>query len=380
MAKGAGDEYWASPNLPSKVKHCIMKKYVPIFLGRTSVVSGKVLVLDGYAGRGTYEDGSPGSAGMLLQWALDRKQHGPRPVDYILRFYEKDRKNYSYLQPLVDQYKSQGVDVVAERADVVRHLPEVVQQSAGIPLFLFVDPTGVGLPFDDLVAALNRPRNARGWPPTEALINLSYDAIRRIGGHVTSPSPNQKTMATLDEAMGGDWWRGYFVDGVTHEAVEGVVAEFIERLGHSVGPGTFVASIPVRRDTHQKPLYSLVFVTRNHRAEWHIGDIAAKCLDEGRIAADEAAGRLAISARRKDLEDAAIGDLEANLLKLSEQLGVEYPVGDYAEQIFGDHWGEVGEVAVKRAIKSLHAKGLTPSTGVGGKTENLRFAPRLPDQ
>lgn len=44
MAKGAGDEYWASPNLPSKIKHCMMKKYVPIFLGRTSVVSGKVLV------------------------------------------------------------------------------------------------------------------------------------------------------------------------------------------------------------------------------------------------------------------------------------------------------------------------------------------------
>lgn len=195
--------------------------------------------------------------------------------------------------------------MVAERADVVRRLPEVVQQSAGIPLFLFVDPTGVGLPFDDLVAALNRPRNARGWPQTEALINLSYDAIRRIGGHVTSPSPNQKTMATLDEAMGGDWWRGYFVDGVTHEAVEGVVAEFVGRLGHSVGPGTFVASIPVRRDTHQKPLYSLVFVTRNHRAEWHIGDIAAKCLDEGRIAADEAAGRLAMSRRWPSRSDTA---------------------------------------------------------------------------
>jgi three-Cys-motif partner protein len=377
MAKGAGDDYWASPNLPSKIKHCMMQKYVPIFLGRTSAVSGKVLVLDGYAGRGTYEDGSPGSAGMLLQWALERKEYGRRPVDYILRFYEKDPKNFSYLGPLVDQYKSQGVDVVAERADVVRHVPNVVDEANGIPLFLFVDPTGVGLPFDDLVAALNRPRNARGWPPTEALINLSYDAIRRIGGHVTSVSPNENTMVTLDEAMGGDWWREHFVDGVTHEAVEDVVAEFISRLGHFVGPGAFIASIPVRRDTHHKPLYSLVFVTRHHRAQWHIGDIAAKCLDEGRIAADEAAGRLALSPRRTDLENAAIGDIEANLLALSEQFGVEYPVGDYSEQIFGDHWGEVGEVIVRRAIKSLHAKGLTPSTGVGGKVEDLRFAPKL---
>jgi three-Cys-motif partner protein len=375
VAKGAGDEYWEGPNLPSMIKHCMMKKYVPIFLGRTSAISGKVLVLDGYAGRGTYEDGSPGSAGMLLQWALDRKQHGIKPVDYILRFYEKDRTNFSYLKPLVDDYRSKGIDAVAQRADVVRHLPEVVEEAAGIPLFLFVDPTGVGLPFDDLVTALNRPRNAGGWPPTEALINLSYDTIRRIGGHVTSDSPIEATMDTLDEALGGNWWREYFAEGVTSGAVEDVVAEFISKLGAATGPGTFIASIPVRRDTHHKPLYSLVFVTRNHRAEWHIGDIAAKCLDEGRIAADEAAGRLELGARRKDLEDAALPDIETNLLRLVAQVG-EVPVGDYAEHIFGDHWGEVGERVVRRAIKSLHAKGLTPSTGVGSeKTENLKIAP-----
>jgi three-Cys-motif partner protein len=375
MAKGAGEEYWASPNLPSQIKHCLMRKYVPIFLARTSKRGGKVLVLDGYAGRGTYDDGSLGSAGMLMQWALDRKQNATTPVDYILRFYEKDKTNFSYLEPIVDDYKTKGVDVVAERADVVRHLPEVVEEAVGIPLFLFVDPTGVGLPFAHLVAALNRPRNEQGWPPTEALINLSYDAIRRIGGHVTSKNPNEATMLILDEAMGGDWWREYFGEGVNDEAVADVVADFIGKLGHAVGPGTFVAAIPVRRDTHHKPLYSLVFVTRNHRAEWHIGDIAAKCLDEGRIAADEAAGRLTLSPRRKDLEDQALGDIEANLRQLAAQLG-EVPVGEYAEQIFGDHWGEVGETVVRRAIKSLHDQGLTPSTGVGPKIENLTIAPQ----
>jgi three-Cys-motif partner protein len=374
MAKGAGYEYWESPTLQSKIKHCMMSKYVPIFLGRTSAISGKVLVLDGYAGRGSYEDGSPGSAGMLLQWALDRKQHGTKPVDYILRFYEKDKTSFSYLMHMVDEYKSKGVNVVAERADVVTHLPKVVEEAAGIPLFLFVDPTGVGLPFNDLVAALNRPRNAKGWPPTEALINLSYDAIRRIGGHVTSDSSNEKTMATLDETMGGNWWREHFADGVTPEAVDEVVIGFIERIGHRTG--CFIAAIPVRRDTHHQPLYSLVFASRNRRSEWHVGDIAAKCLDEGRIAADEAAGRLTLSPRRKDLEDAALRDIEDNLLRLVAQVG-EITVGDYPEQIFGDDdWGEVGERIVRRAIQSLHKKGLTPSTGVGSqKTEYLKIAP-----
>jgi hypothetical protein len=43
MAKGADEEYWASPNLPGKIKHCMMGKYVPIFLGRTGSKAGKVL-------------------------------------------------------------------------------------------------------------------------------------------------------------------------------------------------------------------------------------------------------------------------------------------------------------------------------------------------
>jgi hypothetical protein len=37
-------------------------------------------------------------------------------------------------------------------------------------------------------------------------------------------------MGTLDEAMGGNWWREYFSDGFGTEAVEDVVAEFIRKL------------------------------------------------------------------------------------------------------------------------------------------------------
>jgi hypothetical protein len=171
MAAGAGDQYWAEPNLPSGIKHCILRRYLPIFLARTSMPVGKVVLMDGYAGRGVYEDGSLGSAGMMLEWALERENESP-PVHYVLRFFEKKRTSFDTLSALVETYRAQGVDVTAERADVVSRLQPVVDEANGLPLFLFIDPTGVGLPFEDLISALNRPRNPRCWPPTaEQLIS-----------------------------------------------------------------------------------------------------------------------------------------------------------------------------------------------------------------
>lgn len=331
-------------------------------------------MLDAYAGRGVYDDGTLGSAGMMMKWALDRKQSAT-PADYVLRFFERDRKSFAALAEVVAEHSAAGVDVVAERADVITRVDDVVVLAAGLPLFLFIDPTGVGLPFDVLVGAMNRPTSSRGWPPTEALINFSWDAVRRIGGLVASKNRNEKAIATLDTALGGDWWHAYFEHGVTDDAVMDVVAGFESRLGEATK--AVVLSVPVRRDVTHKPLYSLMFVTRNRRGAWHFGDAAAKSLDEWKNAADEKFGRLAVGQTRADLEAAALPDLEANILAiLAEKEG--FTVGDFPTIVFGDHYGEVGETAARAAIKSLYKKGLTSSNGRGGKTEDLRVEPPRP--
>ena len=40
-----------------------------------------------------------------------------------------------------------------------------------------------------------------------------------------------RQIATLDTALGGDWWQQHFQDGVTDDAVMDVVAGFEARLG-----------------------------------------------------------------------------------------------------------------------------------------------------
>lgn len=370
MAVGAGEQYWDGQNLPSKLKHEILRRYLPIYLARTSSKS-QVVVLDAYAGRGVYDDGTPGSAGLMLNWALQKKSSSGA-ADYILRFFERDKKSYDTLSEIVGKAAAQGIDVVAKCADVIPHVGTIVKAAEGMPLFLFIDPTGVGLPFEALVSAMTRPRTGT-WPPTEALINFSWQAIRRIGGHVSSPNRNENTLATLDRALGGPWWQQYFTEGVTDEAVHQTVEGFEARLAESTQ--AVVLSVPVRRDFAHKPLYSLMFVTRNARGAWNFGDATAKSLADWRKAVDAQNDRLDLSPTRQDLEKQALPSIETNIMELVTKKKTAITVGDYPLAVFGFHYGEIGETVVRAAIKSLHDKGLTPSNGVGGKIEDLVVAP-----
>ena len=62
MATGEGDPYWEGPGLPSDFKHDLRRRYLPQFGGKTGSKAPGVVYFDGYAGRGRYEDDTPGSA------------------------------------------------------------------------------------------------------------------------------------------------------------------------------------------------------------------------------------------------------------------------------------------------------------------------------
>lgn len=374
MAVGASDAYWKDARLPGVIKHGILRRYLPIFLARTSSYDGRAVYIDGYAGRGYYENGDPGSAGMLLEMAKDQKVKNG--AVYSLRFFEKDRDNYTHLARHVSDFVAQGVDATCSKADVGSQIKDALADADGSPLFLFLDPCGVGLPFETVVTALNRPRTTKNWPPTELLMNFSYEAIRRIGGVVCSPNPIEATMARLDTALGGKWWREHFEGGVSDTAVDAVVTGFIKRLNDATGMA--IGSVPVRRKHHHKPIYSLVYATRSNRGFWHFCDVTAKSGEEWRLRLENSDPQQALigdQASLADTETLALPVIEKNLLKLVADKGVSVQVGDYPFAVFGEFMGEVREALVRKAIKSLHRQGLTPSDGTGGKTENLYVSP-----
>jgi three-Cys-motif partner protein len=382
MATGAGDQYWGQPGLPSVFKHDLLRRYLPRFAGKTGSVANGVVYLDGYAGRGRYQDGNPASAERILQIA---EKQGVMGINYRLFFYESNLKSYAILKPVVDEYVARGIQAEVFRSEVIQGLEEVIDAAAGMPLFLFLDPCGLGVPFDVLVNVLTGPRASK-WPPTEVLLNFSLEAVRRIGGHVASLTPNERAMQRLDETVGGNWWRHLVTYGVTDEAVDRIVRGFMHRLSRSAQMRLF--AISVERAPTQKPIYYLVFGTRNPLGLWHFADDTARAtetwwstLDAQEAAKEEEADLVPLFDIQipshpdiSEVEEEARPVIAENLVCLCQQHG-KIRVGSFPAEVFGDYLGRVRETVVRAAIKDLHSSGRTPSDGKGSPIANLTVSP-----
>jgi three-Cys-motif partner protein len=386
MATGAGDSFWDKRLLPAVLKHELLHRYLPQFAGKTGSKAARVVYLDGYAGRGRYDDGTPASAERILKIAEYYKDRG---IGVRLFFHETEPESFAALNPVVDEYKARGIQAEASPDEVMKGLGKVIAAARGLPLFLFFDPCGVGIPFSELTRILSGPRRDN-WPPTEVLLNFSLDAVRRIGGLVNSAATNEKTMARnektmarLDAALDGDWWQGVIRKrSVTDEAVEEIVHGFMDRLGKATKMD--IVACPVRRAPSHKPVYYLVLGTRNPLGVWYFGDSAARAevkwwdeLEAKEAARVEDKGMDPIfdfphlaHPSLKDVEVEAMPVIAENIARLVEKKG-RIRVGDYPGEVFGDYLGMVTEKVVRAAVKHLHTQGRTPSTGVGGKTPDL---------
>ncbi len=377
MAIGAGDDYWGEQNLPSVFKHTLLDKYVPQFAGMTGSQSTekRVVFLDGYAGRGRYEDGTPGSVERIMKIA--QHQFATANLAWTCYFVEQDDESAAALDAVVAEYVANGVDARAHHGGVGDILDEVLTAADGLPLFLFLDPTGLGLPYDVLVRLLSEKRRDV-WPPTEVLLNFSLEAVRRIGGHVRSRHGNERTMRRLDLAVNGDWWRDLFKSGVTDEAVEQVVARFTADLSRDTHMR--IVSVPVSRAPNHKPLYHLAFGTRSQHGLWAFGDSVARAtqawwdtLEE--VEAQEEPDTLfsvtqTIRPTLHTVEAEAIPVIADNLAALLRDVPT-FKTVDETLRVFGGYYGQVRERVVRQAVQRLHATGGTGCTGIGGKPRDL---------
>src|SRR5262249_55517685 len=191
-------------------KHGILSRYPTVFAAKTGVASGRVVFLDGYAGRGEYEDKVPGSP-LLLARTAERvaKFRAVR-----LLFVEKNQTDFANLQQVMAPHLRPGDQLFC--GDLRDHLPQILQIAQDTPLFAFLDPFGTALDRTQLVGDL---LGRGGRSPVEVLLHISISTVARLGGLLRSRrqhgveelSPaDAKTIAHVDRFLGGAWWQGYF--------------------------------------------------------------------------------------------------------------------------------------------------------------------------
>ena len=306
----ANESFFVRRKAAAAFKHGILSIYPPLFAGKAgSVTGGRVVFLDGYAGQGRYDDGTPGSPLLFVQAA---RANPRREVTGI--FVEQDPARCASLRRVLDETDPTGaVARIVREGDLGTLLPELLPTTAGAALFAFLDPFGTALNLDRLRGdLLRRPSRA----PTEVLLHFSVSTIARMGGILNAARargglsiPERKTVARADAFLGGDWWRAEFDalrDVIPATAADGtswidldfdlfdldnaeqaagtdisamltatdvamrVARRFCENLGRQTGYRT--VAMPVRPEQGRAPKYILVLFTKNDHGVWYFAD------------------------------------------------------------------------------------------------------------
>jgi len=349
--------FWDQPQGAAIFKHAVLDRYAPIFASKTGKFSpgGRVEILDGYAGRGWYEDGSPGSPARMIGTA--QKLAGRRRIRCW--FVEENRRNYDALVSGLADHGVSSDRAVPLFGTMAEHLHAVLEAAQGIPLFAFIDPFGIGLPFDLLTGALmRRPLVTSGVPPTEVLINFVHAGIYRNAGQLDAVTNDRRQLqaaerkiADLDSNLGGRWWRDHWLEkGHTDEFVDAVRTEYIQRVLDVAGPEWGCFGVPVSDTQRGSPIYDLLLFTRHPHGTWFFNNAVSLARQVFQTHCEEGAGIL--QPPLWEPGDEWISIIRANLSRLLAS-GAPVRVIDRVGDVYGSVLGVARESHVKAAASQL---------------------------
>lgn len=354
-----------------------------VFASKTGL-GNPVVFLDGYAGRGEYDQGEPGSP-LLLSRCAEFVQ-GFREV--LGFFVEQDADNFANLKHVLDA-KGGPTRRELRHGTLDDHLPELLSLAKNASLFAFLDPFGPALEFNTIKSRLlGRP----SWPPTEVLLHFSVLAVARMGRAVhvartrrgSLSDADQKNADRLDSFLGGRWWRDYFAE-VQDEHDEQRATDVALRVGQeyesrlTAGSPYQAIRMPVRPRPDLAPKYVLVLFTTHREGAWHFADALGKAGVEWEQAWVEEQIRRGEAERPTLFEEAQAFDrdeyiarnerrwsaiIEQNIDGLLTTYGCLRPA-DRVPETYGRALGQAWTRHARMAVRTLHGKGLVAQDGTG---------------
>jgi three-Cys-motif partner protein len=185
MTKDSDPKKWGYPP-HTKAKHDMLATYLDGWYPILSRWNGRILFLDGFAGRGRYTNNAEGSPLLALRRLLD---HAAFPTmahrEFIFLFIEADEENAESLRQEIASFMQSrspwptNIKVDIKNMEFDKYATEVIdylkeQKSSLAPTFAFVDPFGYsGLPMELLADLL-------AYDKTEVFVNFMVNYVNRF--------------------------------------------------------------------------------------------------------------------------------------------------------------------------------------------------------
>lgn len=172
MPEDSAPERWVYRE-HTRVKHVLLEKYLRGWIPILGKYHPQICYIDGFAGRGEWEGGFPGSPVIAIRVAHELEKYFG---EFVCINIELDPDNFRNLESVLSEChypKIKNINIQGSFADVVGKVLIQVKAS-GIPSFFFIDPFGFGgVPFAIIRDILSIRR-------TEVFITFMYRDINRF--------------------------------------------------------------------------------------------------------------------------------------------------------------------------------------------------------
>jgi len=256
----------------SVIKDDVLGEYMPIYLSKVKDLQRPIIIVDGFAGPGMFEDGSVGSPIIICKSAEEYVKG-----KYNAFFINKKKSHHEKLKNVLEEANWLG-SATALLGDTTKILPLLPGVIRNYTIFLYLDPFGpTGSPF-----ALLEPFLERGISnSTEIVLMMHMPIVHRLAARNAvqvgrkDESKIKRFHATMSEVFGGDYWKPImFSEGMSPEEREFLLIDAYKSKLTQYLP--FVGSCPVRASARERIKYFIVFASRHGDAMLKMNDAMAK--------------------------------------------------------------------------------------------------------
>lgn len=164
--------FFDSQSSESQIKLRIYESYLKPWTSMRGSRGGTIWVVDGFAGRGRYKTGEPGSPEIAMRRAQELAKAGSR---YKLQciFGDQKKSNTSMLYELRGLYPAASALIIED--DFWARVDDVIRLVGSSPVLLFVDPFGLlGIDFAALAKLVAK------LPRLDLIVNFRSPAAHRL--------------------------------------------------------------------------------------------------------------------------------------------------------------------------------------------------------
>src|SRR5579884_2042655 len=132
----SSDDFFEGKRPWSKIKDKVLADYMVPYLAKVNKLGRPILLIDGYAGPGVFEDGTRGSPIIMCEKAEERVKG-----NYQAIFINNRKKYYNKLCNEIQQrgWSSTAQTLLGDTQDLLPELSKTLQNES---VFLYLDPFG----------------------------------------------------------------------------------------------------------------------------------------------------------------------------------------------------------------------------------------------